>query len=85
MALLSREPGAVCARDLPPRVLGPLLAQSGSFVGNDSGVTHLAAASGARTLALFGPTDPAQWAPVGPAVKALRAADARMDVCRWRR
>jgi ADP-heptose:LPS heptosyltransferase len=33
------------------------------FVGNDSGITHLAAAVGAPTLALFGPTDPAVWAP----------------------
>jgi heptosyltransferase III len=35
------------------------------FVGNDSGITHLAAAVGTPTLALFGPTDPAVWAPRG--------------------
>src|SRR6185369_15716741 len=46
-ATLSREPGALCARDLPPRVLGALLGRAGLFVGNDSGVTHLAAACGA--------------------------------------
>ncbi|MFN7925992.1 MAG: glycosyltransferase family 9 protein [Bryobacteraceae bacterium] len=33
------------------------------YVGNDSGVTHLAAAAGVPTVALFGPTDPAVWAP----------------------
>ena len=38
------------------------------FVGNDSGITHLAAAVGTPTLALFGPTDPAIWAPRGARV-----------------
>jgi heptosyltransferase-2 len=75
----SRLPSAVRARDLPPRVLGAMLARSGLYVGNDSGVSHLAAAWGAPVLALFGPTDPAQWAPVGPRVKVLRATDEKMD------
>jgi lipopolysaccharide heptosyltransferase III len=35
------------------------------FVGNDSGVSHLAAAAGARGIVLFGPTDPARWRPLG--------------------
>lgn len=38
------------------------------FVGNDSGITHLAAALGVPTLALFGPTDPRVWAPRGARV-----------------
>jgi heptosyltransferase-3 len=33
------------------------------FVGPDTSVTHLAAASGAKTVALFGPTDPRLWGP----------------------
>jgi ADP-heptose:LPS heptosyltransferase len=37
-------------------------------VGNDSGLTHLAAVVGCPTVALFGPTEPARTAPVGPAV-----------------
>ena len=78
-ALLAREPGAVAARELPARALGALLAHAGLYVGNDSGVTHLAAACGAPTLALFGPTDPAQWAPVGPRVTVIRAPGGRMD------
>ncbi len=59
------------ARDLPLRVLASLLALSRGFVGNDSGVTHLAAAVKARTIALFGPTDPKVWAPRGPSVHVL--------------
>ncbi|MEX2219976.1 MAG: glycosyltransferase family 9 protein [Phycisphaerales bacterium] len=37
----------------------------------DSGPAHLAAQLGVPTLALFGPTDPARWAPVGPRARAL--------------
>jgi ADP-heptose:LPS heptosyltransferase len=42
-----------------------------AYVGNDSGPTHLAAQLGLPTVALFGPTDPIRWAPVGPAVTIL--------------
>jgi ADP-heptose:LPS heptosyltransferase len=66
-------PGAVVAREWPLRQLGAALSRAGLFVGNDSGVAHLAAASGAPTLTLFGPTDPALWAPVGSTVATLRA------------
>jgi len=76
---LTRLPSVVHARDLPPRVLGAVLARAGIYVGNDSGISHLAAAWGAPVLALFGPTDPAQWAPVGPRVRVLRAGDGRME------
>ncbi len=48
-------------------------------MGNDSGVTHLAAAAGAPTLALFGPTDPATWAPLGPRVEVARSPDGTMS------
>jgi heptosyltransferase-2 len=71
--------GLVRARQLPHRVLGALLAQAGIYIGNDSGVTHLAAAWGAPTLALFGPSDPAVWAPQGPHVRVLRSATAAMQ------
>ena len=36
-----------------------------AFVGNDSGITHLAAFLGCPTVALFGPTDPRNWGPIG--------------------
>jgi ADP-heptose:LPS heptosyltransferase len=72
-------PGAVRARNLPPRILGALLAEAGIYVGNDSGVTHLAAAWGAPTLALFGPTEPDVWSPVGSRVRVLRAPAGRLD------
>jgi ADP-heptose:LPS heptosyltransferase len=42
-----------------------LAALARCFIGNDSGVSHLAAACGAPGVALFGPTDPSRWAPLG--------------------
>ena len=55
-------------RDLSlAQVLG-LLSCADAFIGNDSGITHLAAALGVRTLAVFGPTNPAVYKPTGPAV-----------------
>jgi len=36
-----------------------------AFVGNDSGVSHLANIAGARGIVLFGPTDPGRWCPLG--------------------
>src|SRR5687768_6456139 len=42
------------------------------FVGNDSGITHIAAYWGAPTVALFGPTDPEIWRPVGRRVRILK-------------
>lgn len=42
------------------------------FVGNDSGITHIAAYWGTPTVALFGPTDPEIWGPVGRRVTVLR-------------
>ena len=79
VASLSDLPGAVRARGLPLRVLGALLARAGLYVGNDSGVTHLAAAAGAPTLGLFGPTDAKTWGPVGPRVETVSSPDGTME------
>jgi ADP-heptose:LPS heptosyltransferase len=52
-------------------VLG-VLAHCRAFVGNDSGLTHVAARLGLPTVCLFGPTDPAVWAPRGGPITVLR-------------
>jgi heptosyltransferase-3 len=44
--------------------LAALLANARLFIGPDTSVTHLAAATGCPTVALFGPTDPRRWGPV---------------------
>ena len=41
------------------------------FIGNDSGITHVAAYWGTPTVALFGATDPSVWGPVGRRVNVL--------------
>lgn len=53
------------------------LATARIYIGNDSGPSHLAAAVGTPVVALFGPSDPAVWAPRGPHV-AIAAAH-RLD------
>ena len=51
-----------------------VLAQTRLVVGQDSGVTHLAGLLGVRTVAIFGPTDPARWAPRGAHVTVAQGA-----------
>jgi heptosyltransferase-3 len=48
------------------------IASARVYIGNDSGITHLAAAVGTPVVAIFGPTDPAVWAPRGERVRVLR-------------
>jgi heptosyltransferase III len=47
------------------------LATARVYIGNDSGITHLAAAVGIPVVAIFGPTDPAVWAPRGEQVQVV--------------
>ena len=61
-----------CVRIADLYELACWLASARLYIGNDSGITHLAAAVGAPVLALFGPTDPALWAPRGPNVRVGR-------------
>jgi heptosyltransferase III len=55
--------------------LAALLGQARLYVGPDTSITHLAAASGCPTVALYGPTDPRLWGPV-PAAGLERMWDA---------
>lgn len=64
-------PGAVLARNLNLGKLAALLARSDLYLGNDSGVSHLAAALGVVTTVLFGPSNVARWAPRGKNVTVL--------------
>ena len=80
--LLAALPGAVDlvgSLDLPQ--VAACLARCAIFAGNDSGLMHLAAATGTPTLGLFGTTDPVNYAPAGRrtvAAVAPGAPDAQM-------
>jgi heptosyltransferase-3 len=65
-------PGHVLLADsMPLRQLAALLACCSAYVGNDSGVSHLAAGLGIRSVVLFGPTSPGLWAPLGKHVTVI--------------
>jgi ADP-heptose:LPS heptosyltransferase len=65
---LLRDAKPLVAIDWPLPPTAALIAHATVFVGHDSGLTHLAAAFGRPTVALFGPTDPEIWGPRGEAV-----------------
>ncbi len=74
LAGLARAQGHALLHRQPLKTVAAVLSQTRLYLGNDSGLTHLAAAAGGRqVLALFGPTDPLLWAPLGEAVKVLQA------------
>ncbi|HEX8731781.1 MAG TPA: glycosyltransferase family 9 protein, partial [Ktedonobacterales bacterium] len=79
-AALARLGGAaVAARGLALATVAALLARCAGYIGCDSGVSHLAGLVGAPTVAIFGPTAPARWAPLGPRVRTAQAPDRRLD------
>jgi len=69
-----QERADVVVRNLTLAQVAALLRRCELYLGNDSGITHLAAAVGARTIALFGPSDPRQWTPRGRAVTVVSRA-----------
>ncbi len=52
--------------------------KNSTFIGHDSGISHLAAAAGANCTLLFGPTDPNVWAPRNDNVQVLRARSGKI-------
>lgn len=59
--------------NLPLSLLARKLGGVGGYLGHDTGISHLAAVLGVPSLLLFGPTDPAVWAPPHGCVRVLRA------------
>ena len=48
------------------------LEPAGGYIGNDSGVSHLAAFLGIPSVIIFGPADPLRWKPTGPRIQIVR-------------
>jgi heptosyltransferase-3 len=60
-----RGRGILFLENLPLPEVSQHLRRCRAYIGNDSGITHLAAYLGCPTVALFGPTDPRVWGPIG--------------------
>ncbi len=77
--LLAALPGAIdlCGRLSLPEVAA-CFGRAALYVGNDSGLMHLAAAAGTPTLGLFGPTHAAEYGPSGPRAAAVLSRDGAM-------
>jgi hypothetical protein len=72
---LASLPGAdAVAQPDTLEALAGLIANCEVFVGNDSGPAHLAAAIGVPTVALFGPSSPVHFRPLGRRVQVVSAA-----------
>jgi len=87
-----RSMNSMWAEHLPLIHVASLLERCRCYMGNDSGITHLAAAVGIPTIALFGPTDPEIWGPRGERVAILRknpgcspCSEEELDRCNQRR
>ncbi len=74
LLLFSQGEKAALVADASISDVASLLDGAALYIGNDSGISHLAAAIGTPTLAIFGPTDPRLWAPTGEHVCVVRSA-----------
>ncbi len=63
----------------PIRAVASVLRKADLYVTNDTGVMHIAAAVGAPVVALFGPTDPEQWAPRGAKIRYIRGEKTEIE------
>jgi heptosyltransferase III len=63
---------SIVAKAVPLKLLSAVLERCRLFIGNDSGLAHLAAALNVPSIVLFGPTLPQHWAPLGKHVTVLR-------------
>jgi ADP-heptose:LPS heptosyltransferase len=67
--------------DLPLRLLPAVLSQLHALISVDTGPAHIAAAVGCPVLAIFGPTDPARYRPLGHGVVELLVGSAPCQFC----
>lgn len=74
------DPGAFArfrvVRNAPLDHVKSLMAGAQLFIGNDSGPAHIAAAFGVPVVALFGPSDPVNWAPWRTEAQVLASPEA---------
>ena len=87
IAVMSRTGAIVAAGDTCIAELKAMLSLCDGFVGNDSGVMHLAAALGIPTIGIFGSTDPDRTGPAGPKAAVIyhriRCSPCLQRTCRF--
>jgi len=66
-------PNDAVLRSTPLDRVAAVLAATASYLGNDSGISHLAGLVGASGTVLFGPSDPLMWRPLGAGLRVLHA------------
>lgn len=69
---VSTPPNATHLPNIELTSLADELSRSRLYIGNDSGITHLAAVVGCDVVAIFGPTNPRVWAPRGAHVRVVQ-------------
>lgn len=78
----ARVPLQVIGGDLPLLTLACVLKHCRLFVGNDSGLMHIAAATGIPTLGLFGPSQDVVYGPWGLNGSVLRTPESYVEIIR---
>ena len=73
-----KESGYFLNKSIPQ--LAALISLSNFFITNDTGVMHVAGATATPQISIFGPTNPFNWAPVGPTKYFLRKSELISDV-----
>lgn len=67
------------AWNLPLTQLAAILGRCTLFIGHDSGISHIAAATGVPSVLMFGETDPKIWAPANPNAKIVQAPSGDLE------
>ncbi|MCI0427652.1 MAG: lipopolysaccharide heptosyltransferase II, partial [Nitrospiraceae bacterium] len=79
IASLATSKLAMLAGQASLRTFAAVVKKAALFVGNDSGAMHIAAAVGTPIVALFGPSNPAEWGPRGLRVEVIyKGVDCRV-------
>ena len=71
-----------CFKNINPESISDLcslLCGASFYIGNDSGVSHLAALCETQSVVLFGPTDPVIWRPLGSDVNVISSPDGTIN------
>jgi hypothetical protein len=78
---LSNTAPVLYEEDVP--AVAQLVCGASSYIGYDAGMTHVAALAGVPTVAIFGPTDPRVWRPLGPCCTVVRFPPGKAVTEHW--